>query len=275
MYGWSLTRNGEPKYKDSLLYVDIQDLGNNKRIITLDQSYKNGVKGLDTKISLDFGERCKYTGTPTVTNDTIIHNDLYLIRNALGEYLSVPLWSISDSAYWVVPERGEDPTRIPAYQWAVINLGYNSLFRIVNREFENVEFIVTLTKGTAAVPFQILTPHTSAKFNNKFVYPRSTEKTQALHQGQINPYNFVNTLASQFPNCSFLRLANDVKQNELLGYKYIDPDSTIIDVYAFKYYNGLSMGANAKFLSWNGYDENSSDTTLWAKGQDEFDKLYF
>jgi hypothetical protein len=70
-------------------------------------------------------------------------------------------------------------------------------------------------------------------------------------------------------------LGEEVKGDQLLGYKYLDKDATIVDVYAFKYYNGLAMGDDAKFFSWNGYVEDSNDTTVWVKGKNEFDKLYF
>jgi hypothetical protein len=284
MYGWSVTSQDQPKYRDSVLYVDLQDLGT-QRIITLDQSYKSAKKGLDTKISLDYGPfTCRFqqpVEPPVVPEKRKNDDDLCLIRNANGEYLSVPLWSISDSAYWVTPAQGEDPTRMPSYQWIVREHKDNMyVFDLVNREFERVQFPYMRVKENGS---QFLSDTTDApngaKFNKKIVYRKFSGKPgTGISWLDVKANNFVEDLESQFKlsdSVCFIRLNDKVKSAQLLGYKYIHRDSTIIDVYAFKYLNKLAMGDNARYLSWNGYDENSNDTTVWAKGQNEFDKLFF
>ena len=285
MYGYSIRNisggaTESPYYRDSLLYVDIQSLtvATNK-IITLDQLHKDGAKRLDTKISITYGPRCKDTeGVDRATID----NDLYLIRNEYGQYLCVPLWSIMDSACWVMPEAYEDPTRIPSYQWAVVNIRNteHSPFRLINREFENVEYSYTYVYETNDHPFVIGGAHANANFNRNVVYSGVTKKEDALQLYQIPSENFSKEVEKLFPlssKISFIRLGKTVKEDQLLGYKYVDPDSTVVDVYAFKYLHGLATGENARFLGWYGDDEDRTpkDTAVYAQFQSYYDKLYF
>jgi hypothetical protein len=284
MYGWSLTETSELKYKDSLLYIDLQDLGG-KKIITLDQSYTNKNKGLDTRISLDFGPRCEFV--PKVVEPEqppkeyeYIQSDLCLIRNTVGEYLCVPLWSISDSVYWVTPAPGEDPTRIPSYQWAIIGCNSSSdcelTFKMVNREFENVKYDYVKLQSRTAGPKRFNFNGSSSNVYNKEVYNRFSR--DSIGWDDVDANDFVGSLEKRYPlsgGVCFIRLNDKVKKDQLLGYKHIDRDSTIIDVYAFKYFNALAMGDNARYLSWDGYEETSDDSTVWAKGKNEFDKLFF
>jgi len=278
MYGWSVTNHpsGLLTYKDSLLYVDLQDLGGDNRIITLDQSYKNGVKQLDTRIRINYGDACpKPQDAPDPQTGASIDNDLYLIRNTMGQYLCVPLWSITDSIYWVTPESNEDLTKMPCYQWIVKNIRTTpgSPFRLINREFERVDIPFMYVYDTPR-PFDIGNDYSDASFNNMPVIGGATTEGQALAIGEVDPNNFVNILRARFPeeDISFIRLGKSVKENQLLGYKYIDKDSTYIDVYAFKFLHWQRKNLPV-YLSWDGY--NSNDTVLYAEGEDSYDKLYF
>lgn len=286
MYGWSLTTgNGaigntssnEPKYRDSLFYVDLQNLNNAaNRIITLDQTYKDGKMNLDTRISLWYGDRC--TSTADLDKATI-PNGLYLIRNTLGQYLNISLQSTMDSVSWRVPENNEDPTKMPSFQWAVINVRNteHSPFRLINREFERVEYPYVYVYENQAAPFQLTGAYANAKFNTKNV--TSGVIKDSVNWGSIDPNDFVSILEAKYPNekFTFLRLAKDVKEKQLLGYKYIDRDSTILDVYAFKYLHHTTKqpGDVPTYLSWNGYQKGSTDTALYATARDYYDKLYF
>ena len=275
-YGWTLTggTNGMLTYRDSLLYVDIQSLeGASRRIVTLNQSYKNGGKGLNTKISIQFGDKC----VGDVNGPVTIDNDLYLIRNTLGQYLSVPLWSITDSIYWVTPEANEDLTKIPSYQWAVMSIRPNSPaspFRLANREFEKVQ-IPLMYVYEYDRPFAISGDYSHASFNNRDVNAGTTPKARALAWGSIPTKDFSDNVETRFPlgEFTFIRLGDDVKNNQLLGYKYIDKDSTYIDVYAFKFLHFQRKDVPV-YLSWDGYN-NPKDTVLYAMGEDYYDKLYF
>lgn len=278
MYGFSIrATEHDPYYRDSLVYVDIQSLTGSSSIITLDQLYKNGAKMLDTQIKLNYGPKCKDTEDD---DKATIANDLYLIRNKHGQYLSVPIWSITDSVYWANPEEGEDLTRIPSYQWAVVNLrnSERSPFRLINREFEKVEFPYTYVYESNDHPFVIGKPYNMASFNDKVVYSGVTKT--ALEIGDVSAANFVAELRQKFPledGISFIRLGKSVKQDQLLGYKYVDPDSTIVDVYAFKYLSGMAMGDDARYLGWYGDDETVTpkDTAVYAHFQSYYDKVYF
>ena len=289
-YGWSTTTvstttsGGTQLYKDSLLYVDLQSLqGTVSRIVTLDQSYRVGAKQLDTKIGIYYGDRC----TPTYPDDKIpatLENDLYLIRAVDGRYLNVPLWSISDSIYWTYPEPWEDPTKMPSYQWALMNIRQNSNgspFRIVNREFEHVD-IPYMFAFTTPQPFEISGDYRNATFNTSYgkgsVIGKMTPVNTALQFDDIRfkTITFAEDVEKIFARneFSFIRLGNTVKENQTLGYLYIDRDSTYIDVYAFKFLHFLTGDINPRYLSWLGYDDPKK-TQLYAWGEDYYDKLYF
>lgn len=286
MYGYSVreNQNESPFYKDSLFYVDLQSLtgGNNKMILTLDQLYKDGKPELDTKISINYGPRCEDTKDE---GKATIGNDLYLIRNEHGEYLTVPLWSLMDSVAWTTPAANEDPRRMPCYQWAVVNIRNteHSPFRLINREFENVEYPYTYVYESNDHEFVLAGGvHLSPKFNKHVVYSGVTTEEQALNypDDRISAATFSDDVEKIFPlskKISFIRLGKTVKEDQLIGYKYVDPDSTVVDVYALKYLHGLAMGDNARYLGWYGDDDERTprDTAVYAHFQSYYDKTYF
>ena len=70
-----------------------------------------------------------------------LENDFYLIHNSRGEYLYVPVWLETDSAYWVAPKEYEDPAKIPSYQWTFKHQNASQkVFSISNREFPSIKF---------------------------------------------------------------------------------------------------------------------------------------
>ena len=287
MYGWSVTNNNELRYRDSLFYIDFQNLqGSTNSIITLNQSFQNNAKGLNRKIGLNLGRRCAPVDAPVDNTLADLGSDLFLIRNELGQYLCVPLWSITDSIYWVYPEANEDLTKLPNYQWAVINLynGGRSPYRIVNREFKKVELPFVSIREGRNTRFVLAGSYINASFNNKSFIGAATptgttgnlrplELTDAANR-RFAAATFASDVEKIFPlsTYGFIRLGNTVKQNQLLGYKYIDKDSTYIDVYALKYLHFLGK-QKPRYLSWKGYE--TSETTLYAQGTDYYDKLYF
>jgi hypothetical protein len=273
IYGWSNTHTGTGVLReDSLLYVDIQNLltVNDYRIVTLDQS-----KSLDTHIKLGFAERCnddKNLGKAT------IDNDLYLIRNAKGEYLCVPIYSITDSVYWKTPEQWEDPTKMPSYQWVVENMrnSAGSPFTLTNREFRNVsfEYVQVLNEPShLQIGDKLYSGAGFAKEKYAIIYPGIVPKDKALKQGEFSRTKTDPALSVN--EYSFLPLALDVKQDQLLGYNYIDPDATFVDVYALKYLHFLAGGADANYLGWNGFDVPKIDSAVYVNSKYYHDKLYF
>lgn len=305
-YGWSKTSpRGLATYKDSLFYVDLQGLDNStpstdgkNTIVTLNQTTND--KELNSRIILSYGIVCTppKEEVPVPCNTTFLEDDLYLIRNFRGEYLCVPIWSPTDSAYWVTPKEYEDLTQMPSYQWVVENthefgdatnakLNIRRPFYLTNREFPGVRYKMELPI-TAAGGLTFFNDaelgacngniyagkQHGATFNKLEIYPKRTSVSIGLNE--IDPANFVSTMKGKaaWDTGSFIPLKSDVKNKFLLGYEYVNPDSTIVDVYAFKYLHGLAMGDKARYISWNGY-EDYSDTVVFVKGQDEFDKLYF
>jgi hypothetical protein len=267
LYGWNQKTNGTGSYyRDTLLYVNIQNTekgGHN--IATLTQS-----NAFDAQIRLGF-DRCK--ADESVGRATIKDN-LYLIRNAKGEYLCVPIFSITDSVYWRTPETYEDPTRMPSYQWVVENkrASDGSPFRLTNREFENVSFDYVFVYANGDSCLKIGDPaYSGAKFaKEKFAIIRSKTSEDSVGLG-----NFSKAEELGAGGQSFIRLAADVKGDQTLGYRYINKDSAYIDVYAFKYYHFLATGGNANYMGWNGYESPKVDTVVYLNMKDYHDKLYF
>ena len=269
------------KYQDSLFYVDLQGL-DGKTVVTLAQ---NVDEKWDTKIQLSYGPKCDLRNVdPTRIS---LENDLYLIRNARGEYLSVPIWSATDSVYWVTPRENEDPTRMPSYQWAIVRRSNSStVFTVTNREFPHVEYqdvwlpYSSTKKPTTFQGFNRSLGAISLAFNEKGekseVYGNALSKADAIGQNPVNAFRFDEEMESKIPlTTSFIRLNKEVKQDQLLGYKYLRTDSTIVDAWAFKYLNTISMNqGKPRYISWNGYD-NAKDTLLRVEGTDKYDKLYF
>ena len=309
MYGWSMNGLGEAMHKDSLLYIDIHAMTD--RIITLDQSLNNaGTKGLDTRIKLNYGLTCSHGEgtTPAQPEMAYIPDDLYLIRNTRGEYLCVPLWSINDSVYWVTPKEGENPSLMPCFQWAIINNETDlkvlnergSYFTLVNREFEKVRwtniFLPRSTDATKIISSRFLgmnpdnyynvytDPADQWYLNSKWnEYPNEVwvswvaEKIEKvnLFDKEFLPRLFSVEIANRRPlnEYSFLGLKPEVKGDYLLGYHYVSPNDAFTNVYAFKYLNDLSK-KDPRYISWR-YEEDNNDTTLYVRGLNFYDRLYF
>ena len=274
IYGWRNQTNGQGYlYRDSLFYVDIQNLESegNVRIATIDQSRLANQKRLDSHISIAHAVGCNQEDAdPKAT----IENDLYLIRNSNGEYLSVPIWSLTDSVFWVTPDQWEDPTMMPSYQWTVENkrATKGSPFTLTNREFEKVSFdwVQVYEKGDRSFIVGD-EDHRNANFIKRgIIRAGEIPKNKALGQRE-----FARVKEFSTANYSFIPLNKEVKSDQLLGYTYVDPDSTIVDVYALKYLHFLATGADAPYLGWNGFMNPKVDTVVYANAQEYHDKLYF
>lgn len=180
---------------------------------------------------------------------------------------------------------------MPSYQWAIVRETKDaSNFRMVNREFEGVEFeyVKVYRDDYEGAPHRHFVfaggPHVDASFNRKDVYSGWTPVEDALPQGNteaalkvpFKPETFVGDIESKFPRSSgvtFIRLGKDVKEDQLLGYKYVDKDEAYVNVYALKYNHAFARGDKARYVSWNGKD-NPDDSSLYVKG-DADSRLYF
>jgi hypothetical protein len=271
-YGYNGNGNQVPNhngqgvvYRDSLFYIGIQNTGGS-RIATLIQSDKID----ETKITLYSEPVCKpvppSSGGGGFAAPTI-KADLYLIRNNTGQFLAVPIWSITDSVYWITPEGDEDPTQTPSYQWVLEYFSTDSsVFKLTNREFENVVFPYNMVSTVSGVTKLRFGGQYSASRLNALDYVRNTNSMA----GALGKGSFVTATETQTGKASFIPLKEDVKTDNLLGYTYVDPDATVVDVYAFKHYNFIAT----KYLGWNGYD-NAQDTVVRVNYEDYTDKLYF
>ena len=272
LYGFGELENGKGAYyKDSLFYVDIQNLYTGGiNVATIAEARVKDENRLYSHISLGFVS-CEQADSETKAD---ISNDLYLIRNSKGEYLCVPIWSITDSVYWVTPEKWEDPTQTPSYQWAVENIRATkgSPFKLTNREFEKVSFnyVYVLEEGDAHFVVGDAIYSNSRFTKSGIIRSGIVDKKDAIEKGK-----FEQVKKFSQATYSFLPLAKDVKEDQLLGYTYIDPDSTIIDVYALKYAHFLAQGRKARYFGWNGYDHPKTDTVVYVNSIDYHEKLYF
>jgi hypothetical protein len=262
-------------YKDSLLYVDIVNIQTaGLRIATLDQSRPNH----NAKITAGFAVKC----TPEKEEDVTVVEmpcNLYLIRDEIGRYLQVPIWSITDSVYWRAPEEGEDPTQIPAYQWVIESnrSGANGSFTLTNREFEHVQYSTVVVKKDGKSGFLIYDP---GKTSATFAKDVDAVSGKGLVYGKLLPdsiekgqWPYANEWARDSA-VSFIPLAKSVKSDQLLGYTFVPKDSTLVNSYALKYWHFLATGKGKnKYMGWNGYE--ISDSAVYVDYENYYDKLYF
>jgi hypothetical protein len=246
-------------YRDSLFYIGIQNLEtSSKNIATLVES--DHLK----KITLGVISSC----TPgDKDGKAAIPDNLYLIRNKAGQFLAVPIWSISDSVYWITPETDEDPTQVPSYQWVLENFSKNggpSAFKLTNREFEKVVFDYAFVYASGDSILQLGGNHSASRLNK--------QKHAIVNDRRVNPmgpgFDISKETAQNLE--SFIPMSSTIKKSQLLGYTYIDPDSAFVDVYALKYKNLIAP----RYIGWNGYD-NPDDAVLYVNYKNEMDRLYF
>jgi len=240
------------------LYVSLQNLSSSVRVVTL---RNNGTEGANHKINthINFGiySPCQ---RPDGTDRTTIPPDLYLIRNKLGEYLHVPLFSATDQAKWVELEPDVHPEYLPSFQWVVEKTYPNSNespINITNREYKNLKFEnIILTKDHDGI----------------FIYEWNTAydisgnwNTKAVN-AKIVAFGQHNTAANS--GATFIKLSGAAKENEYLGYTYLNPDANIVGttLYAFKYMSGIEE----RYLNvpdFDYWDYPATDTTVYVKAK--------
>ncbi|MDH6303463.1 hypothetical protein M2459_000604 [Parabacteroides sp. PF5-5] len=180
-----------PESKDSL-HVKLQDLVQNERsILTI------GTTEVSTKIELGL------TGCdPKGLNLTTVGNDLYVIKNAAGQTLIVPVYS-DTVPKWVTLPANVDPNRIPAYQWVVEQTRKDypttSPIKITNREFGALQ-VKTIASKTVQL----------------------SDKAVNLYGADVYAANFTAVPLAQ-------------KKDPYLGYKYLEDDSVRFNTYDFNY----------------------------------------
>lgn len=257
------------------LYVGLQNLTIDgkpgTRVTLYNGSLKSGV--INTKINFGCYEPCKLATSDRVTIDP----DLYLIRNERGQYLHVPLYSAQDSAVWVYLDKNVHPEELPSFQWIVEKRFKNaeaSPINIINREFGQVNMggAYPGNYGLAFLDIQMKKDQ-HAPFKGR-------TKTWGWNKENVNSeiIDFekakANMSAKKAP--TFIRLPKEYKNNEKLGYQWIDRDTAVVNLYAFNYRSGID---NTKYLSVGSkFDMGkypNTDTLVYLQGEDCFNIGYF
>lgn len=199
-------------------FVTVQDLIKGKvRIITIANKKESDI---------NFG----YKGCVPSANNTSLDNDLYVIKNAEGKYLAVPLYGDS-VAQWVTLDKNMDPWHMPAYQWVVEKryttneLKETSPITITNREFAKISYptIQLYVEGASTLAGDIT----------------------------VVPSDFVKDPAN-------------VKANPYVGYRFLDKDSMIVTTYKLRY---LHEFASDKYM---GISDNEKDSVLYVGAKSSF-----
>lgn len=254
-YGLRTTNFYDPYTYWQRLYVSLQDLEGARRL-TLNSTANLTNNKINTHINFGLYTPC---GDDEKTGKTTVAPDVYLIRNTNGEYLQVPLYSATDSASWVTLDPSVDPRYVPSFHWVVEQRyqGSNiSAVKITNREFEWLIFDnVQLWNGV-----QPLTLRAHEYFWNSKLFNVDTRMTTDWANHADNNY-------------AFIKLEKEFKNNQYLGYTWIDPDTSIVSAYALHFESGFID----TYLGWDGDFKQypKTDTLVYAQYQSQYERLYF
>lgn len=239
------------------LYVSLQSLNNASRL-TLNSTENIKNNKINTRIHFGLYDAC---GTDTQSDKVTVPSDVYLIRNTAGQYLQVPLYSATDSALWVYLEKDVDPRYVPSFHWVVEQRYPGSTYspvKITNREFdwlkfENVQLYEDLR------PIRLRNKQYTWNYDRYTVNSKVTDWDNRDGSGK---------------GYAFIQVGKEFKNNELLGYTWIDPDTSVVNQYAFEYQCGL---ANS-FMGWDGDFKAypNTDTLIYVNyGSTKYDKVFF
>ena len=235
-------------------YVTIQDLrSGNVKIATLSDGKASGE--LSTRIHFNIYSPCAESGS---SDKTTVAQDLYLIRNELGQYLYVPLYSATDSAEWVYLEPNVHPELLPSFQWVVLKRSQNSStssIELINREYDGLRFGYIQLYKDKTTGFQF-TGGNPYSWNNKVV--NSNVKLFSKDDGKA----------------TFIQLDSKYKSDPHMGYTYIDSLANRTNVFSLNFGSGIDPNY---YVSWEGDFKKypNTDTTVYVYGQQDYEKLYF
>ena len=259
------------KYRHRL-YVSIQNLASGREV-TLHSNHSGFLPAGDCSINthINFGgyyTPCLATGSDRVS----IPSDLYLIRNTDGQYLHVPLYSAHDSAVWTYLDEFVHPEELPSFQWIVekrYRNAENSPINIINREFGHR---VGNKYGLAFENVQLKKDMEHFSFR--------TDRWRWNEEKKVNErtttFDAAKSNMSEKNGATFIALPKKYKNDPLLGYQWINPDTSIVNLYAFNYASGIDDSryiSTAKNFDMNAYPR--TDTFLYIGAKDNFDVAYF
>ena len=203
------------------LHVYVQDLGTSNALTVLKDS-------VSTWIKLGFGG----CGDPVTSTKTTIPSDLYVIKSTDGKYLAAPIHGDS-TVQWVTLEKNVNVWTMPAFQWVVEKQNANSKtskINITNREFG--KFV------TDFIGVQLDT--------NKDAYAAVTDDKGISKAVSVE---------------GFTAATYEIKNDSLLGYKYLNNEDLLVTRYKFRYLHEFSdeyyVGVNT--------EENDSILYVGAK----------
>ena len=259
------------KYRHRL-YVSIQNLASGREV-TLHSNHSGFLPAGDCSINthINFGgyyTPCLATGSDRVS----IPSDLYLIRNTDGQYLHVPLYSAHDSAVWTYLDEFVHPEELPSFQWIVekrYRNAENSPINIINREFGHR---VGNKYGLAFENVQLKKDMKHFSFRTD----RWRWNEEKMVNERTTTFDAAKSNMSEKNGATFIALPKKYKNDPLLGYQWINPDTSIVNLYAFNYASGIDDSryiSTAKNFDMNAYPR--TDTFLYIGAKDNFDVAYF
>ena len=260
------------KYRHRL-YVSIQNLATGREV-TLHSNHSGFLPAGDCSINthINFGgyySPCLATGSDRTT----IPADLYLIRNTEGQYLHVPLYSAHDSAVWTYLDEYVHPEELPSFQWIVekrYKNGENSPINIINREFGH-----KIAGGKYGLAFENVQLKKDMK-HFTFRTSRWRWNEEKMVNEKVVAFDDTKANMSAKNAATFIALPKKYKNDPLLGYQWIDPDTSVVNLYAFNYASGVD---DSRYISTDPkFDMNAyprTDTFLYIGKKDNFDIAYF
>ncbi len=262
------------KYRHRL-YVSVQNLAGG-RVTTLHSNHSGelpyGDHSINTQINYGVYTPC----SPLNSDRATIPTDLYLIRNTDGQYLHVPLYSAHDSAVWKYLEPGEHPEELPSFQW-IVEQRYRgaeaSPVNIINREFGHIN-----KKGRYGLAFENVQLRSGNPKPFKFRTNLWRWNTKKVNSNVVKFEDVKNM--SETNGATFIALPKKYKNNPLLGYQWIDPDTSIVSLYAFNYVTQvLKPGDDRYIATGENFDmstyPNLKDTFLYIGKSGNWDAAYF
>ncbi|MDR1258821.1 MAG: DUF6383 domain-containing protein [Tannerellaceae bacterium] len=205
----------------SELIVSLQDLvaKDEIRIVT--------IGGPEAKTKIQLGLSC---ADPTGSTLTSLKDGVYIIHNAAGQVLGVPIYTDSLAAsgtqlngvQWITYSKDNvDPRYIPAYQWVVRTIRENnkeySPIKITNREFPN----------QLKSSLQLFTDQSSLLFDTKVTTDNFKEVELEIIKDKYLGYYHITKDEARL-NTYDLNYLHNLSLEYFLGTSDVDGDSTII-----------------------------------------------
>jgi len=245
-----------PFYNFHQNYVTIQNLTTGVKIVTLGHGTNPADHQIDTYIN--FGNYSPCSGTDNSGRITVAQ-DLYLIRNELGQYLYVPLYSATDSAEWVDLEPSVHPELLPSFQWVVLKQNTNSAtsyITLTNREFDGLVYGPIQVWNKSRTGFDMLGKNFN--WNNKPV------------NGNVVDF----AKLTKLDKSTFVKLGKAYKNDKYMGYTFVDSITAKTNIYSLNFGSGIDPNV---YVSWNGDYRKypNTDTTVYVYGIQDYEKLYF